>query len=154
MGLRGLMVVVAVAACGARGEARPAAAPLPRFAPVPSSPNAVSSLAPATDAVHHVAPFAVAGEPAAFFAAAVDAALGMERTALVTRDAGYAHITFTTPTFRFVDDLELRLDAAAGVVHVRSASRVGYGDMGLNRRRVEELRARLPSGPAAPAAGP
>lgn len=151
--MRVVVLAVVLMACGARGEARAPAAPMARFAPVPSSPNAVSSLAPPDDTVHHIAPFAVVGEPEAFFAAAVQAALGMERTALITQDAGYAHITYTTPTLRFVDDLELRLDAAAGVVHVRSASRVGYGDMGLNRERVEALRARLPAGPG-PAPGP
>ena len=45
--------------------------------------------------------------------------------------------------FRFVDDLECRLDAENRVIHVRSASRVGYSDLGVNRKRVERLRARF-----------
>ena len=48
--------------------------------------------------------------------------------------------TFRTRFWRFVDDVELRLDEKGGVIHVRSASRVGKGDMGMNRKRVEELR--------------
>jgi uncharacterized protein (DUF1499 family) len=54
----------------------------------------------------------------------------------------YLHATFRSRIFRFVDDQECRLDARAGVIHLRSASRVGYSDLGVNRRRVEALRAR------------
>jgi uncharacterized protein (DUF1499 family) len=55
--------------------------------------------------------------------------------------ADYLRATFTTRVFRFVDDLELRLDERNRRIHVRSASRVGSSDMGLNRSRVENLRA-------------
>ncbi|KAF0190928.1 MAG: hypothetical protein FD165_2299 [Gammaproteobacteria bacterium] len=58
---------------------------------------------------------------------------------------GYLWATFRTPVFRFVDDFEARLDAASNVIHVRSASRVGYSDFGTNRRRVEDLRRRFES---------
>jgi uncharacterized protein (DUF1499 family) len=53
---------------------------------------------------------------------------------------GYLHAEATSLIFRFVDDLECVLDRAANVIHVRSASRVGHGDMGVNRKRVERLR--------------
>ncbi len=53
---------------------------------------------------------------------------------------GYLRATFTSRVFRFVDDLECRMVRAAGIIHVRSASRVGYWDFGVNRRRVEALR--------------
>ena len=56
---------------------------------------------------------------------------------------GYLWATFTTKVFRFVDDVELRMDETRGVIHIRSASRVGYSDMGANRKRVESLRAEL-----------
>lgn len=55
----------------------------------------------------------------------------------------YLHARVKTPLFRFVDDLELLLDPAAEVVHVRSASRLGSWDLGANRRRVERLRREL-----------
>ena len=54
---------------------------------------------------------------------------------------GYIRATFMTPVFFFVDDLELRLDVNNAVIQVRAASRVGRSDMGLNRKRVNELRA-------------
>ena len=55
----------------------------------------------------------------------------------------YVHATFRTRIFRFVDDLEARLDSENKCIHLRSASRVGYSDMGMNRKRVEELRLRM-----------
>ena len=58
-------------------------------------------------------------------------------------DDDYLWATFNTKIFRFVDDLELRLDKENNVIHVRSGSRVGYSDMGANRRRIEDLRSRL-----------
>ncbi len=54
---------------------------------------------------------------------------------------GYLWATFTSRIFRFVDDVEFRMDAADRLIHVRSGSRVGYSDLGVNRRRVEKLRA-------------
>ncbi|TLS67549.1 DUF1499 domain-containing protein [Mariprofundus erugo] len=54
-------------------------------------------------------------------------------------DGHYLHATFTTPVFRYVDDVELRLDEQQGVIHIRSASRVGHSDFGVNRKRVEQL---------------
>jgi uncharacterized protein (DUF1499 family) len=53
---------------------------------------------------------------------------------------GYLWATFTSKVFRFVDDVEFRMVSADGIVHVRSGSRVGYSDLGVNRRRVEKLR--------------
>lgn len=58
-------------------------------------------------------------------------------------EAGYLHAVCRSRLFGWADDLELRIDTEAGVVHVRSASRVGYSDLGVNRRRVERLRAAL-----------
>jgi uncharacterized protein (DUF1499 family) len=58
---------------------------------------------------------------------------------------GYLWATFTSKIFRFVDDVEFRMNVQNGIIHVRSASRVGYSDMGMNRKRVEQLRARFSS---------
>lgn len=123
-----------------------------RFAPCPDSPNCVSSYA--DDEVHHVDPLPLpvgteSSAPALVGAAslvAVRRALAsMPRTKIVTEDGDYVHATCTSLVFRFVDDLELRLDRQQEVIHVRSASRVGYGDLGVNRRRVERLRSLLES---------
>jgi uncharacterized protein (DUF1499 family) len=55
----------------------------------------------------------------------------------------YLHACVATPILRFIDDLELRLDPEACLIHIRSASRVGTWDLGVNRRRVEQLRRQL-----------
>ncbi len=64
----------------------------------------------------------------------------MPRTTVDHAEDGRLAATFTSLVFRFVDDLDLVVDQEAGVVHVRSASRVGRFDLGVNRRRVEKIR--------------
>ena len=61
--------------------------------------------------------------------------------AVEREQANYLHATYTSRLLRFVDDVELRMDGAQ--LHIRSSSRVGYSDLGANRQRVEDLRARL-----------
>ena len=53
----------------------------------------------------------------------------------------YLWATFTVPLFGFIDDVEFRLSATEKRIHVRSASRLGFSDLGVNRGRVEQLRA-------------
>ena len=55
----------------------------------------------------------------------------------------YLWATFTSRLFRFVDDMECRLVATEKIIHLRSASRTGYSDLGANRKRVERLRKRF-----------
>jgi uncharacterized protein (DUF1499 family) len=67
-----------------------------------------------------------------------------ESGGVITSDqADYIAATFTSPLFGFVDDLEIRVDIDAGLIHFRSASRVGYGDLGANRKRVELIQLRF-----------
>ena len=112
-----------------------------RLEPCPDRPNCVSSQA--DDAAHRVEPYAAPDGAERLLdrlAAVVEA---MPRARVVERSDGYLRAEFTSQVFRFVDDLELLADEVAGVVHVRSASRVGHSDLGANRRRVEELRGRV-----------
>jgi uncharacterized protein (DUF1499 family) len=108
-----------------------------RLAPPPASPNCVSSRAPA-DHPAHIAPLPL---PPAGFDQAVALATAIERSHLAERAPGYVRIEYRTRWFGFVDDLELELEGA--VLHVRSASRTGHSDLGVNRARVERLRALL-----------
>jgi len=89
-----------------------------------------------------IAPLMVRGEPIAAWVrmrtAVVEAGGRIEQ-----ETDGYLWATFRSRVLHFVDDVELRLDRPAGVIHIRSASRVGSYDWGVNRRRVEALRARL-----------
>ncbi|WP_298831602.1 DUF1499 domain-containing protein [uncultured Piscinibacter sp.] len=68
---------------------------------------------------------------------------GMEGAKVVRSDPGYLHVEFTSRWMKFVDDCEFWFDPRAGVIHVRSASRMGRKDFGVNRARVEAIRARL-----------
>lgn len=115
------------------------------LAPCPSSPNCVSSDAAADDSTHYVAPFVLAVPPAEAWKAAEGAVASLPRTEIVKADATYLYAECTSALMGFVDDLELQLRADEGVIAVRSASRLGYGDMGVNRARVEELRSKLVS---------
>ena len=67
----------------------------------------------------------------------------MPRTKVVTDEGNYIHTTFTRLIFRFVDDVEFVIDDGAKQIQFRSAARVGYGDMGVNRKRMEEITSRF-----------
>ncbi len=116
-----------------------------RLGACPKSPNCVSS----RDArpSFRVEPLAVDGPPEAAFHRATEVVRALPRTRIVTEEPGYLHAECASALFRFVDDLELELevdaDSGSGVIHVRSASRIGHTDLGANRRRVERIRAAL-----------
>ena len=113
-----------------------------RLTPVPEPlRNAVSSTA-STDR-HRIAPLPISGEPEASFGrlrALIAADAGAR---IVTERPGYLHAEYTSRWLRFVDDVEFLLDPRERVIHVRSASRLGRSDLGVNRRRIESIRARL-----------
>ena len=69
----------------------------------------------------------------------------MERANVVEATENYLYAEFRSKLMGFVDDVEFYLDSDANVLHVRSASRLGQSDLGVNRKRVEELRAKLQS---------
>tara|TARA_B100000945_G_C19969340_1_gene406813 strand:- start:127 stop:570 length:444 start_codon:yes stop_codon:yes gene_type:complete len=64
----------------------------------------------------------------------------MRDTRIITKEALYLHVEFTTDVLRFIDDVEFYFDGSQSLIHVRSASRRGYWDLGVNRRRVETIR--------------
>ena len=109
-----------------------------RLRPCPSSPNCVASEEVTGDRV--VEPLAFEGDPKQ--ALADLRALVEEMAGATVREAtaDYLHAEFRTSILRFVDDVEFRVDAADGVIHLRSASRVGHSDLGQNRRRAEAIR--------------
>lgn len=118
------------------------------LAPCPDSPNCVSSLAPDSDREHYIAPFSFSGDPAAAWQRLRTAVLAEKRVTIVQESKGYLHAEMRSLIFRFVDDIEFSLAADAGLINVRSASRVGYSDFGVNRKRVERIRAAFDSQPA------
>jgi uncharacterized protein (DUF1499 family) len=66
-----------------------------------------------------------------------------ERTKIITETENYLYAEFTSKLMGFVDDVEFLLDDSAKVIHVRSASRLGKSDLGVNRQRIETIRAKL-----------
>jgi len=115
-----------------------------RLSPCRPTPNCVASQTDrAADPGHHVAPLAIRDDPEAAWAGLVAAVRAAPRTHIVTERSGYLHAEYASRVFGFVDDLELQLDLSAQIVHVRSASRIGYSDFGVNRARIEALRTRL-----------
>lgn len=116
-----------------------------RLAPCPSSPNCVSSRS--DDARHRVEPLSLAGNVDAAWLALKEQVAALPRTRIVEQSPLYVRAECRSALFGFVDDLELLLDREAARIQVRSASRTGYGDMGVNRRRIEELRRARPRAP-------
>lgn len=107
--------------------------------------NCVSSQADAGDAQRYVAPIPFKGTTAEAIAAARRAVESMARARAVRVEANYLHAEFRSKLMGYVDDVEFTFDATAGVLHVRSASRLGRRDFDVNRERVAALRARLVS---------
>jgi uncharacterized protein (DUF1499 family) len=106
--------------------------------PCPSSPNCVSTQA--QDAQHAITPLRYQRSTEEAKAALKTAVLALSRTQLVEEDASYLHFEFTSLLLRFVDDVEFLFDDQSKTIHFRSASRIGYGDFGVNRRRMEDIR--------------
>ncbi|MGZ4993286.1 MAG: DUF1499 domain-containing protein [Methylobacter sp.] len=107
----------------------------------PSSPNCVSSQA--TDTDHFIAPFKIIGNVGEAWIALKKALTSQSRTVIISETGDTLHAEATSLVFRFVDDIDAILDAEAKLIQIRSASRTGYGDFGVNRKRVEKLRSQL-----------
>ncbi len=118
-----------------------------RLAPCKRSPNCVSSQADrSSDAGHFIAPLAFRGSADAAWAALREIVRHTERARIVREQPGYLQAEFTSRVLGFVDDVEFLLEPPAHVIHVRSASRLGYRDFGVNRERVEAIRRQLAAG--------
>jgi uncharacterized protein (DUF1499 family) len=88
----------------------------------------------------------IAGDPVATMARLKTLCDVVPGATVVTQRPDYLYVQFQTRLLKFVDDTEFWYDPAAKVVQVRSASRVGRKDFGVNRARIEDLRARLAAG--------
>ena len=109
-----------------------------RLSDCPSSPNCVSTQA--GDADHRMEPIPFTGSSDEAMQRIKDLVAEMPRTKIVTVEDNYLHAEFRSAFFRFVDDVEFLIDPEEQLIHFRSASRVGYSDLGVNRRRMEHIR--------------
>ncbi len=112
-----------------------------RLQPCPSKPNCICSCQ--EDQAHHILPLPFSSEETLD---QIQAFLSTNYIAqVVDKSPNYLHILITTPTLRFKDDLEFVVNHEKRIIDVRSASRVGYSDAGVNRARIEALRIFLKS---------
>jgi uncharacterized protein (DUF1499 family) len=115
-----------------------------KFKACPRKPNCVSSTTDAqADAVHHIAPLRISGSASAAWQRLGEILAASPRAKLITQQPDYLHAEFKSARMGFVDDVEFALDANTGVIHVRSAARLGVRDFGVNRERIERIRREL-----------
>jgi uncharacterized protein (DUF1499 family) len=109
------------------------------LAACPDSPNCVST--EANDREHRMEALSFHGSTREAMEKLKSVVSSLPQTKVVDERENYLHFEFTSALFRFVDDVEFLLDESAGKIDFRSASRVGHGDLGANRRRMEQIAA-------------
>ena len=109
-----------------------------KLTPCPDTPNCVSSLA--EDKQHFIEPISYVGKNAVAQHELLGILNSFKRVRVVEHEENYIHAEFVSFIFRFVDDVEFYFDDANKTIQVKSASRVGYSDLGANHRRIEKIR--------------
>lgn len=104
----------------------------------PDTPNCVSSQS--DSASHKISPLSYTSTVKEAMQQIKKTILALPRTKLIKEKDQYLHVEFRTLVFRFVDDVEIVIDDSEKVIHLRSASRVGFSDFGTNRRRIEVIK--------------
>lgn len=115
-----------------------------RLVPCPQSPNCVVSQGE-TDAQHAIAPLTYGADPSTAMATLRQVVEAQPGSEVIEQTDTYLYAEFTSQLMGFVDDVEFYLPPdEPGTIHVRSASRLGESDLGVNRKRIEAIRAALP----------
>ena len=109
-----------------------------KLSPCPDSPNCVSSQA--DDEQHFIAPFIYTGSLPEARITVISLLQSMPRTRIISIERNAIQVEFTSALFRFIDDAWFYFPDNENRIHVRSASRVGYYDFGVNRTRLERIR--------------
>lgn len=108
-----------------------------RLAPCPDSPNCVSSQSP--PGPHAIEPLALRQGSDQALLCIKNIVSSLKRARITAEEGTYLRAEFRT-LLGFVDDVEFEVDTPSGLIHMRSASRLGYWDLGVNRRRLERIR--------------
>ena len=119
-------------------DSHPKSVGLKQLAPCPQTPNCVSS--DTSDTHHYIKPIAYEETVEEARARLRQTLLSIPRTQIVDEESNYIHAECTSWLFRFTDDVEFVFDDTQKVIQVRAASRIGYSDLGANRKRVETIR--------------
>lgn len=109
--------------------------------PCPDKPNCVSTTS--QDRRHSMLPLQLKGDVASSVKRLKEIVLSFPRTSLQREDENFLHFTFKSALFGFIDDVEFYLDPQNKVIHFRSSSRTGYSDLGVNRKRMEQITAQF-----------
>ncbi len=112
-----------------------------KLAPCPSSPNCVNSQS--QNPIHQIAPLPIINNSTQTLADLKKIIQSWENTKIITEDENYLYVEFTSKIMGFVDDVEFFVDENAHLIQVRSASRLGESDLGVNRQRIENIRTKL-----------
>ncbi|WP_375509827.1 DUF1499 domain-containing protein [uncultured Nostoc sp.] len=112
-----------------------------KLASCPNSPNCVSSQS--TDATHKITPLTFTSTTEQAISNLKQIIESLPRTKIITENQDYLYAEFKSALLGFVDDVEFYLDLNANVIQVRSASRLGQSDLGVNRQRIETIRSKL-----------
>lgn len=110
-----------------------------KLAPCPDSPNCVSSQSDDPD--HFIEPLHYEGSRETAREKLLTVIRSMKRVTMIIDQENYLRMEYRSALFRFVDDVEFFFDPSNKLIHVRSASRIGYSDLGVNRKRIEQIRA-------------
>ena len=105
----------------------------------PDKPNCVCSEFEA-DVGHYIEPIVIVAGTASEALSKMKSSIREMGGKIQVETDNYLAATFTSSIFRFVDDLEIRIDSDQKIIHLRSASRVGHSDRGVNRERIERLK--------------
>ena len=111
--------------------------------PCPDTPNCVNSQAPADDKEHAIAPFSYTGSAKDAITRLKQIVEGMERSTINEVTDDYLYAEFSSKLMGFVDDVEFYAPPGESVIHTRTAARLGKSDLGVNRKRTEEIRAQF-----------
>lgn len=111
----------------------------------PATPNCVSSQVAAIDREHTILPLQFSGDRLTTIAKLKQVFQAMPNNKIVKETDNYISTEFTSKFMGFVDDVEFYLDNASKIIQVRSASRLGESDLGVNRQRIEKIRVSLSS---------
>ena len=113
-----------------------------KFAPPPWKPNCVSSTVDKADK-HYIEPLPFTGAPADAWKKLLVTVKSSPNVTVISGRNDYLYVEYKSAGLGFIDDVEFALDEKAGVIQVRSASRLGIRDFGVNRSRIESIRAQF-----------
>ena len=110
-----------------------------RLTKCPDKPNCICTEFEA-DASHYIDPVVITQSNASEVLSRLKNSVQEMGGSIQAENGNYLAAIFTSSLFKFVDDFEIRIDMDQKMIHVRSASRVGYSDRGINRKRIEQLK--------------